>query len=198
QEINNSKFKKVAKTKAIGNIMLNISKYVDESKKPKDIKFVRMLAGAMTGGNYSGLADFHHNSLFIGMMHFQDPYNWDIDRIHKCNIHYGMPDGRIVPFCTFNVIPELYRDKVQREFSDSPEEWEKKTGKKLADDKHKRNLTKEQIEEIGKQYDIYRKIKTKPKLEPDWGNEEVGSKDVPVKPAPRSSMKHPAGHCGTC
>jgi len=179
-DVTNARFKNVAKAKVVGSVMLNIKKYVDNSKKPKDLKVVRMLAGAVTGGDYRGLEDFHKNSLFIGMMHFQDPYNWDIDRVHKCGIHYGMPDGRIIPFCTFNVLPELYRDKVQRQYSISPEEWEKKTGKKLKDDKHRRNLTEEQKMEIMAKYDKFRRDKTRPNLQPEWGNEEIigGSKDV--------------------
>ncbi len=171
REINASRHKTLRKPYVIGKLLLNMRKYIDNSKKPKDLKFMRMLAGAMTGTNYHGLADFHHNSLFVGMMHFQDPNNWDIDRIHKCDIHYATPDGRILPFCTFNVIPELYRDRIQRKFSIPAAEWEKKTGKKLTDDKHHRRLTPEEMRKIVDNYNRYRKYTSKPQLEPDWGQE---------------------------
>ena len=105
------------------------------------------------------------------MMHFQDPHNWDIDRIHKCDIHYATPDGRILPFCTFNVIPELYRDRVQRKFSIPAVEWEKRTGKKLQQDKHHRQLTKEEQMKIKQEYDIYRKYKERIEIESDWGED---------------------------
>jgi hypothetical protein len=49
-----------------------------------------------------------------------------------------MPDGRIIPFCAFNVFPEVYRDTVQDRYSLLPSEWERKTGKKLKDDVYKR------------------------------------------------------------
>src|SRR3989344_7793540 len=153
KEINNSKMKSIRKPWTLAKLAYNIRKYVDNEKKPKELKFVKMLTGAMRGGNYHGLADLHHNSLFIGMMHFQDPHNWDIDRIHKCDIHYASPDGRVLPFCTFNVIPALYRDKIQRKFSIPASEWEKKTGKKLMDDKHHRKFTPEQMKEIKTVYD---------------------------------------------
>ena len=171
REINASRHKTWRKPYVIGKLLWNIRKYVDNSKKPKDLKFIRMLAGAMTGTNYHGLADFHYNSLFVGMMHFQDPNNWDIDRIHKCDIHYATPDGRILPFCTFNVIPELYRDRIQRKFSIPAAEWEKKTGKKLTADKYHRKLTPEQMKQIVANFDQYRKYMTKPQLVPDWGQE---------------------------
>ena len=173
ENIKNARFKKVSKAKEISSIVLNINKYLDKSKKPKDLKFVKLLTSAVTGGDYHGLEGFHKSSLFIGMMHFQDPYNWDIDRVHKCGIHYGMPDGRIIPFCTFNILPELYRDRTQRKYSVLPEEWEKQTGKKLADDKLKRNITKEQMDIIKAHYDKHRKNLKREKIEPDWGSEKA-------------------------
>ena len=171
REINSSSHKTLKKSIVIAKLMMNIKKYIDSEKKPKNLNFVRMLTGTISGANYHGMADFHNSSLFLGMMHFQDPHNWDIDRIHKCDIHYATPDGRILPFCTFNVIPELYRDRVQRKFSIPQEEWEKKTGKLLKNDKFHRNLTKEEQEKIVEQYDKYRKYKEKIAIESDWGDD---------------------------
>ena len=78
----------------------------------------------------------------LGMMHFQDLYNYDIERTKRCVIHYAQPDGSIIPFCAFNVIPEWYRDKAQKKFSISIPEWEEKTGKKLTDILYKRDVSK--------------------------------------------------------
>ncbi|MFB6354318.1 MAG: radical SAM protein, partial [Halobacteriales archaeon] len=57
------------------------------------------------------------------MMHFMDPYNYDVDRVERCDIHYAMPDGRVVPFCAYNVLPGRYRDAVQAEYAIGAEEW---------------------------------------------------------------------------
>ena len=173
REIEDSKFRKLRTTLSLAKLMVKIGRYVDEEKKPKNLKFVRMLAGAVGGSNYHGLAEFHMNSLFLGMMHFQDPYNWDIDRIHKCDIHYATPDGRVLPFCTFNVIPELYRDRIQRKFSIPASEWEKKTGKTLNADKHHRKFSKEEIQSIVGNFNQYRKSMTKVSPESDWGEEAL-------------------------
>ncbi len=54
--------------------------------------------------DYRDLSDLHFNLLFIGIMHFMDTYNFDFARLKKCVIHYGLPDGRIVPFCSHNNI----------------------------------------------------------------------------------------------
>ncbi len=188
REINSAKRTKgIVKTIAIGKLMWNMNKYIDNERKPKNLNFVKMMTGAMQGGNYHGLADLHHNSLFVGMMHFQDPHNWDIDRIHKCDIHYATPDGRVLPFCTFNVIPELYRDRVQRKFSIPAAEWEQRTGKKLNEEKHHRKFTREEMEAIKANYDKYRKSLVKPiDLWSDWGDELMPSEMA----APAASNGH--------
>jgi uncharacterized radical SAM superfamily Fe-S cluster-containing enzyme len=71
--------------------------------------------------------------MFLGMMHFQDKFNQDEERLQRCDIHYLTPDLRIIPFCSFNVIPEWYRDRIQQKYGMPIEEWEKKNGKKLED-----------------------------------------------------------------
>lgn len=54
-------------------------------------------------GKYKSLSDLHFKLIFIGAMHFMDPYNLDFDRLRRCIIHYALPDGRIVPFCSYNI-----------------------------------------------------------------------------------------------
>ena len=64
----------------------------------------KVFIGFIKSHNYWDLCDLHFNLLFIGSMHFMDPYNFDFARLRKCVIHYGLPDGRIVPFCSYNNI----------------------------------------------------------------------------------------------
>ncbi len=153
RDIRASRFKAMAKTKSVAKILWNMGKYIDDSRKPKGLNLLRALRSAIGGGSYDALRDFHHSSLFIGMMHFMDPYNYDIDRVERCEIHYAVPDGRIIPFCAFNVIPELYRDRVQREFSVAPEDWEREHGKRLIEDKYQRRLIEDKKREINDFYD---------------------------------------------
>jgi len=78
------------------------------------------------------------------MMHFMDKYNHDEERLRRCDIHYLTPDGRIIPFCSFNVVPEFYRDRIQSIYGMPIEEWERRTGRKLKDDFYKRQLPTKQ------------------------------------------------------
>jgi len=128
EEIKGSKIKSIRALKSI----IDLRRFVDLDKAPFDI--TKILFDVLVKHDYSSLGEFHVRALFIGMMHFQDLYNYDIERVKRCVIHYGTPDGRIIPFCAFNVLPEIYKDKIHAKYGIPVEEWEKKTGKKLKDD----------------------------------------------------------------
>ena len=120
-----------------------ISSFIDEDRKPRNMKLnlSTVLKKILVERDYRAMKKLiSEDLLFIGMMHFQDPYNYDVERVKRCCIHYAMPNNTIVPFCAFNILPELYRDKVQGQFSIPQEEWEKKTGKKLEDDLYRRKI----------------------------------------------------------
>jgi uncharacterized radical SAM superfamily Fe-S cluster-containing enzyme len=104
--------------------LLDINKFIDKEKQPKSINFAKLLTAVLMKHDFSSVGMFQMKSLFLGMMHFQDEYTYDIKRVEKCDIHYSMPDGRVLPFCTFNVFPEVYRDKIQRQYAIPSKEWE--------------------------------------------------------------------------
>ncbi|MFB6266532.1 MAG: tetraether lipid synthase Tes [Halodesulfurarchaeum sp.] len=107
---------------------------VDREAEPDDVHIGRWLLEGLTSGTYEGLVDFHVNSLFLGIMHFMDPYNYDVDRVRRCDIHYSMPDGRVIPFCAYNVFPGRYRDAIHEEHSITAEEWADRDYTSLTDD----------------------------------------------------------------
>jgi len=123
-------------------LVRKLGSFIDKEKAPKGFSLRKILFNALIKHDYKSLGEFHKNSLFVGMMHFQDLYNYDIERVKRCCIHYAMTDGRIIPFCAFNVIPEWYRDKGQKSQGVSIKQWEKKTGTKLSDQVYRRNIPK--------------------------------------------------------
>jgi uncharacterized radical SAM superfamily Fe-S cluster-containing enzyme len=70
----------------------------------------RLLGSLLEQGDYGSLASFMDEVLMLGMMHFMDPWNYDMERASHCDIHYGTPDGRMVPFCNYNM---FYRKEVE-------------------------------------------------------------------------------------
>ena len=135
-ELNDGESKYVVGAK----LLYNLRSFIDNKKAPKGFSMAKLLYNALMKHDYDALGAFHHRSLFIGMMHFMDKYNYDIERVKRCCIHYAMTDGRIVPFCAFNVIPEWYRDKNQKSHGVSIKEWETKSGTRMKDDLYKRDV----------------------------------------------------------
>jgi len=86
----------------------------DEKNKGLDVW--KILGKTLITHNFDSLRSFHWNALFIGTMHFMDNYNYDIERVNRCCIHYATPDGKLIPFCTYNSGP-VYREQVWKKFS---------------------------------------------------------------------------------
>ncbi len=115
---------------AIAQILYNLKKFIDDEKAPKEFNVWKLLFNIFVRRNYKALGEWHYHFLFLGMMHFMDLYNYDVARVMRCNIHYLVPDGRLIPFCAFNVLNDIYRDHIQDKYKVPIEEWTKKYGDK--------------------------------------------------------------------
>ncbi|MDE1873718.1 MAG: radical SAM protein [Candidatus Micrarchaeota archaeon] len=121
--------------------LTQMGKFIDKEKQPKSVNFAKLFMSVLMKHDFASVGMFQMKSLFLGMMHFQDEYTYDIKRVEKCDIHYSMPDGRVLPFCTFNVFPEVYRDKVQRQYAIPSKDWEATHPSwNYAADKYKRDI----------------------------------------------------------
>ena len=116
-----------------------MGKVYDESEKGHDKRSKMRLIGSLRHikfsmlrkyiwpllktGSYSSLGDLHRNMLMISSMHFMDPYNFDLERVQRCCIHYAVPDGRIIPFCTMN---SIHREGIEKKLGISVDEWQKR------------------------------------------------------------------------
>lgn len=49
------------------------------------------------------LYHIHKNTFSISAMAFQDIWNLDLERLRDCCIHVVSPDGRLIPFCIYNI-----------------------------------------------------------------------------------------------
>jgi uncharacterized radical SAM superfamily Fe-S cluster-containing enzyme len=77
----------------------------------------------LTEGSYQSLGDLQRKSILLSSMHFMDPYNFDLERVQRCVIHYAVPDGRIIPFCTMN---SIHRPEVERKLGVPIKDWKAK------------------------------------------------------------------------
>ncbi|MEM2642174.1 MAG: radical SAM protein, partial [Thermoproteota archaeon] len=124
-------------------LLRKLGSFINKERQPKDLNLGKILANIILKRSYGALSVFHYKFIYLGMMHFMDPYNYDVERVMHCGVHYVTPEPNVVPFCTFNVLPELYRDNVQREFSISLEEWSRLKPGTVGDKaKYKRDVKK--------------------------------------------------------
>ncbi len=83
----------------------------------------KYLLRVLTEGSYKSLGDLQRKTILLSAMHFMDPYNFDLERVQRCVIHYAVPDGRIIPFCTMN---SIHRAEVESRLGIPIEDWKKK------------------------------------------------------------------------
>ena len=92
----------------------------------KHVKFSflrKYILGVLLKGDYKSLGDLQRQAILLSAMHFMDPYNFDLERVQRCVIHYAVPDGRIIPFCTMN---SIHRPEVERNLGVPIKEWKSK------------------------------------------------------------------------
>jgi uncharacterized radical SAM superfamily Fe-S cluster-containing enzyme len=89
----------------------------------------KYLLKVLTEGSYSSLGDLQRKTILLSSMHFMDPYNFDLERVQRCVIHYAVPDGRIIPFCSMN---SIHRPEVEKKMGIPIKKWK---------DKHKVEIT---------------------------------------------------------
>jgi uncharacterized radical SAM superfamily Fe-S cluster-containing enzyme len=113
---------KITKTLAIAKITKELPHLINMKNKPKNLDIKKLLLGVLKDGNVDALADFSYHTMLIGCMHFQDPYNFDVERVKRCAIHYAVPGGKVIPFCTYN---SLHREKIEKKYAVPLEVWQK-------------------------------------------------------------------------
>ncbi len=90
-------------------------------KAPPDLTFSRFL-NTLQGftdkrlGREGMDGKFSYRTLLIAGMHFMDSYNYDVERVKRCVIHYAAPNGLIYPFCAYNSGP-CFREKIEKKYS---------------------------------------------------------------------------------
>jgi hypothetical protein len=83
----------------------------------KNVRFRQLhkfITALIYDSDYHSLDRLHHSMILISSMHFMDPYNFDLERVQRCVIHYPIPDGRIIPFCAMN---NLHRQEIEKKFA---------------------------------------------------------------------------------
>jgi tetraether lipid synthase len=108
-----------ARTRTLSRIkaLQAFHRFFDGRKAPEGLTFYRFLK------TLDGFADKRfswddahkghtYKTFYILAMHFMDAFNFDVERVSRCGVHYAGADGKIYPFCTYNAGP-AYRGRVE-------------------------------------------------------------------------------------
>jgi uncharacterized radical SAM superfamily Fe-S cluster-containing enzyme len=57
--------------------------------------------------SYQSLGNLRRRIFLLGCMAFMDQYNFDVNRVKRCVIHYVTPDLKIIPFCAYNNVHRI-------------------------------------------------------------------------------------------
>jgi len=98
-----SRFKRFAQM----NAFYQLQKFYRKDQAPNGLdfmKFLQTLDGFVDKDAGRGRSDgtYTAKTLLVAGMHFMDAYNYELERVRRCVIHYATPAGKIIPFCAYN------------------------------------------------------------------------------------------------
>ncbi|HTZ16964.1 MAG TPA: radical SAM protein [Dissulfurispiraceae bacterium] len=114
-----SRFNLFSKLKTL-NIL---RRHFSAGKAPKGLTFAKFLKtlDGYADKKYTWTEEHRghaYKTFFIFGMHFMDNYNYDLQRIRRCAVHYTAADGRLYPFCTYNS-GHIFRDRVEKQYAEN-------------------------------------------------------------------------------
>ncbi len=121
-----SKFKRFAQM----NAFFALQKHYRKDKAPAGLDFTRFLQTLdgffdKEAGRGEKDGTYTNKTLLVAGMHFMDAYNYELERVRRCVIHYATPAGRIIPFCAYNG-GLVHRTAIEDQFSIPLEEYRRR------------------------------------------------------------------------
>ena len=102
------------KKRVLAKAATELPRVINKDKAHSNLDISKILLNVFKDRSYDALGDFSKDAMLVSCMHFMDPFNFDVDRVKKCVIHYATPNGKIIPFCTMN---SIYRERIEKAFS---------------------------------------------------------------------------------
>lgn len=75
---------------------------------------VRSILKMHISPSYQSLGPLRRRIFLLGCMAFMDQYNFDVNRVRRCVIHYVTPGLKVIPFCAYN---NIHRINTEEEYS---------------------------------------------------------------------------------
>lgn len=104
-----------SKTEIASELLRSLPKLIRKDSYKMSSKLIKILSEIFLEGSEKAIINFHEdNVLLVGFEHTSDPNNYDCEKVERCCIHYSTPDGKIIPFCSYNL---FHRQKTENAFA---------------------------------------------------------------------------------
>ncbi|MCF8266617.1 MAG: radical SAM protein [Ignavibacteriales bacterium] len=114
-----SEFDPRSKTKMFLKVLKTLPKLIKKSSLKFTPKIIVLLYNMLMRGSVEAALRFHEQSvLLVGFDHGSDLNNYDCEKVERCFINYSAPNGKIIPFCSYNM---FHREDIEKSYSRSIE-----------------------------------------------------------------------------
>jgi uncharacterized radical SAM superfamily Fe-S cluster-containing enzyme len=123
-KLTGARFKRVSKVTAL----YRLQKHFNSAQAPAGLnfkKFLHALDGMTDKEVGRNPKEGTYKLLLVAGMHFMDAYNYELERVRRCVIHYATPAGKIIPFCAYNG-GFVHRTGMERQFSVPLDEYKRR------------------------------------------------------------------------
>jgi 7,8-dihydro-6-hydroxymethylpterin dimethyltransferase len=127
---NKTTFKSLYNNLSKFSLFGSANRHFDQNNAPEGLtlkKLGQTIEGLLDKKAGRGANDgtYTYKTLMVAGMHFMDSYNYDVERVKRCVIHYSTPDGRLYPFCAYNS-GHVFRNTIEKRFSVPKSEYRRK------------------------------------------------------------------------
>jgi uncharacterized radical SAM superfamily Fe-S cluster-containing enzyme len=85
------------------------------TKEVGTFTLIRSIMQMHMNPTYQSLGKIRRRIFLLGCMAFMDSYNFDVNRVRRCVVHYITPDKKIIPFCAYN---NVHRVQIENEYAE--------------------------------------------------------------------------------
>ena len=103
-------------------VVRKLKGFVDTKKQPAGLDLAKMFGNILLKRSFDSVGSWHVKGLFLGMMHFQDKYNEDLERLQRCKacdviytiLHLIFVSYRFAPLTSYpNGTAIVFRKNIQ-------------------------------------------------------------------------------------
>jgi len=89
----------------LATLFMSATLSLDMLEVAKEVGIVTLMKAILkmfVSPSYESLGPIRRQIFLLGCMAFMDQYNFDVNRVRRCVVHYVTPNLEVIPFCAYN------------------------------------------------------------------------------------------------